>query len=178
MIKKTMAFQTTTAIKHDVDIKNGNVLATTWHPNLKYAWDTGIAYGRYFLELKKGRLIGSECKKCHRIVVPPRISCEWCFRPMDGWVYLKDTGTVNTFSIAYIDWKADRVKEPFLPAVIEIDGTTRIETMGMGILHLLGEVDPKDVKIGMRVKAVWKPPKERTGDITDIKYFKPLKEGR
>ena len=43
----------------------------------------------------------------------------------------------------------------------------------MGIMHVLGEVDPQEVKIGMRVKAVWKPPKERSGAITDIKYFKP-----
>jgi uncharacterized OB-fold protein len=43
----------------------------------------------------------------------------------------------------------------------------------MGILHLLSEVDPKEVKIGMKVKAVWKPAEEREGAITDIKYFKP-----
>jgi len=28
---------------------------------------------------------------------------------------------------------------------------------------MLKEVDPKDVSIGMRVKAVWKPAEERTG---------------
>jgi hypothetical protein len=34
-------------------------------------------------------------------------------------------------------------------------------------------VKPGDVKIGMKVKAVWKPARERKGDITDIRYFKP-----
>jgi uncharacterized OB-fold protein len=63
-----------------------------------------------------------------------------------------------------------RVEEPEIPAVIEIDGASP----GMGILHLLGEVDPQEVKIGMKVKAVWKPPQEREGAITDIKYFKPI----
>jgi probable rRNA maturation factor len=42
-----------------------------------------------------------------------------------------------------------------------------------GILHLLGEVEPKDVEIGMKVEAVWKPAKEREGAITDIRYFRP-----
>jgi uncharacterized OB-fold protein len=28
----------------------------------------------------------------------------------------------------------------------------------------------------MRVQAVWKPPEEREGAITDILYFKPLEE--
>jgi len=29
----------------------------------------------------------------------------------------------------------------------------------------------------MKVKVVWKPEEERTGSITDIKYFKPWKGG-
>ena len=62
-----------------------------------------------------------------------------------------------------------RLKEPEIPAVIDIDGASR----GMGIMHKLGEVDPKAVKVGMRVRAVWKPATEREGLITDIKYWKP-----
>ncbi len=42
-------------------------------------------------------------------------------------------------------------------------------------MHHLGEVDPKDIKIGMKVKAVWLHENERKGAITDIKYFKPIK---
>jgi uncharacterized OB-fold protein len=41
---------------------------------------------------------------------------------------------------------------------------------------MLGEVDPDHVKIGMRVKAVWKPEEDREGAITDILYFKPFEE--
>jgi uncharacterized OB-fold protein len=101
--------------------------------------------------------------------VPPRVFCEWCFHPMDEWVELEDHGVVNTFSITYVRWDMVRVEQPLIPAVIEIAGASK----GMGILHLLGEVDPKAVKIGMKVKAVWKPVKERSGAITDIRYFKP-----
>jgi uncharacterized OB-fold protein len=43
-------------------------------------------------------------------------------------------------------------------------------------MHMLGEIDPKKVKIGMRVQAVWKPAEERQGSINDILYFKPIKE--
>ena len=153
------------------DIKENRVFTTEWDPKLKWAWDTGVGYGRYFAELKKGSIIGTKCKKCRRVLLPPRAFCEWCFRPVDEWVYLKDTATVNTFSIAYTDWMATRIKEPQISALIEIDGSD-----GVGIMHLLGEVDSKEVKIGMRVKAVWRPEEEREGSITDIKYWKPLKE--
>ena len=153
------------------DFVEKKILFTEWTPNAQYAWDAGIAIGRYLAELKQGHIIGTRCHLCRRTVVPPRNFCEWCFRPMDEWVYLEDLGVVNTYSITYVRWDMVRVKEPIIPAVIEIAGASK----GMGIMHLLGEVDPEEVKIGMEVKAVWKPAAERTGAITDIKYFKPVK---
>ena len=151
------------------DFEEGKVLFTHWTPRAEYAWDAGVAIGRYLAELKAGRIIGVRCRHCRRTVVPPRTVCEWCFKPMSEWVYLQDTGTVNTFSLCYVTWDMVRIKDPLIPTVIEIDGASP----GMGILHLLSEVDPQEVKIGMRVKAVWKPAEEREGAITDIKYFKP-----
>ncbi len=152
------------------DFKKGKVCTTHWLGDTKYAWDRGIAIGKYLEGLKQGKILGVECHKCGRKMVPPRIFCEWCFKPIDNWIELLDTGTVNTFSLCYVTWDMERVKEPLLPAVIEIDGASK----GMGIMHLLGEVDPKKIHVGMRVKAVWKPEKEREGAITDIKYWKPI----
>lgn len=154
----------------DEDIKEGKVLTTRWKADAKYGWDAGVAISRYLAGLKEGKILGVRCHKCGRTMVPPRIFCEWCFRNIDEWVELKDTGTVNTFSLCYVTWDVKRIKEPQIPAVIEIDGASK----GMGIMHLLGEVDPKKVYIGMRVKAVWKEPAEREGAITDIRYWKPV----
>jgi hypothetical protein len=153
------------------DFADKKVLFTEWTPNARYAWDAGVAIGRFLAELKQGHLIGSTCHTCRRTVVPPRVFCEWCFRPMDEWADLEDHGVVNTFSICHVRWDMERVDKPLIPAVIEIAGASK----GMGILHLLGEVEPDQVKIGMKVKAVWKPAKERIGAITDIAYFKPVK---
>jgi len=141
-----------------------------YKPDLKYNWDAGVAIGRFLNGLKEGKITGVVCKRCKRTMVPPRAFCERCFAPIDEWLELKDTGIVNTFSISYISWDVKRLEKPEIPAVIEIDGASK----GMGILHLLGEVKPEDVKIGMKVKAVWKEKKERIGAITDIRYFKPL----
>lgn len=154
------------------DFKQGKVLTTEWEPDLKYAWDNGVAIGRYLAELKEGRIIARACHQCRRIMLPPRMFCELCFRPTDEWLYVRDTGVVNTFSIAYVNWDASRrgpKEPPLLPAVIEIDGASP----QMGIMHMLGGVDPAAIKIGMKVRAVWKDPAERTGAITDILYFEP-----
>jgi len=96
--------------------------------------------------------------------------CEQCYRPTDEWEFVKDTGTINTFSISHVGTDARRLKTPILVAVVDIDGASS----GMGILHILGDVEPAKIRIGMRVQAVWKPSEQRQGAITDIRYFKPV----
>ena len=59
---------------------------------------------------------------------------------------------------------------PQIPAVIEIAGASA----GHGILHLVADVDPKEVEVGMKVQAVWKPAEEREGAITDIRHWAPV----
>jgi uncharacterized OB-fold protein len=152
------------------EIDSGRVLTERWEPNARYAWDAGVAMGRYLEELEAGRLIGRRCDLCRRVVVPPRMFCEVCFRPTDDWVVLQDSGTVKTFSLCYVTWDMKRLQQPQIPAVIDIDGASK----GMGIMHMLGQVEPDAVQIGMRVQAVWKQAAERQGDITDILYFAPM----
>ncbi len=155
------------------DLEAGKYLQTHYETELKYSWTSGIAVSRFLDGLKNAELWGRKCNRCARILVPPRMYCEECFRPTDEWVKLKDTGTVNTFSISYVNVDASRRENPILVAVVEIDGASK----GMGILHLLGDVRPEEVRVGMKVKAVWEPETRRRGAITDIKYFAPILDG-
>jgi hypothetical protein len=63
------------------------------------------------------------------------------------------------------------LESPEIPAVVSIDGSDG------GLLHMLGEVDPEEVRIGMEVEAVWKPVGERIGSILDIDHFRPGRDG-
>jgi hypothetical protein len=78
---------------------------------------------------------------------------------------------VETFSICHVAWDMTPLDEPQLPAVISVDGSDG------GFLHVLGEVAPDDVRVGMAVEAVWKPEADRTGSILDIAYFRPRATG-
>ena len=156
------------------DIDERRITYSWWEPMVQYSWGVGLAMSRFLQELKAGKIIGKYCRKCDRVMVPPRMFCELCYTPTDKWVDLKDTGTVETFSISYLDPNAIRITEPILIGVISIDGAAPKH----GFMHYFSEFDkPEDLKIGMKVKAVWKPENEREGSITDIKYFRPLKEG-
>ncbi len=154
------------------DLKEDKYLHIIQKVEPRYSWAAGVAISRFLNELKEGRIIGRKCSECARTLVPPRMYCEQCFRPTDEWVYVKDTGTVNTYSVSHVAADASRLKKPLLVAVVELDGASP----GMGILHTLGEVEPSSAKVGMRVRAVWKSAEEREGAITDIRYFKPKEE--
>jgi uncharacterized OB-fold protein len=159
-----------TALSED-DLTSGRVLSVQDRLRADYAWDAGLAIGRYLEGLKNGMILGVRCHRCQRTVVPPRAFCELCSGPMDAFVPLADTGTVNTFSLCYVTWDVRRIAEPLIPAVIEIDGTSP----RVGILHLLGDIAPDAVRIGLAVRAVWKPAGERQGAITDIRHFRPVR---
>jgi len=154
------------------ELKEGKYLEIVQKFEPRYSWAAGVAISRFLEELEKGRIIGRKCSKCQRTLVPPRMYCEQCYRPTDEWEYVRDTGSINTFSISHVGTDARRLKSPILVAVVELDGASP----GMGILHTLGKVEPSRISIGMRVKAVWKPPGERQGAITDIRYFEPVEE--
>jgi len=156
----------------DSEFRSG--IAVEFAVDARYSWDAGVAIGGYLDGLKDGKILGRSCHGCRRILVPPRMFCEQCFRPTDAWVRVKDTGTVNTFSLAYITWDMRELTDPDIPAVIDLDGASP----GIGIMHKLGDVDPESVHTGMRVRAVWKPAAEREGSILDIAYWAPIDGAR
>jgi uncharacterized OB-fold protein len=143
------------------ELEKGGVTTTKTDPNVKYAWACGEAMSRFLEELKKGKLIARKCNSCEQILFPPRMFCEDCFTTTNEWVYVKDTGIIQTYS------------DPIYVGVLSVDGASELQ----GIMHYFGEVNEKTIKIGMKVKAVWKPEKEREGAITDIKYWRPLRRG-
>jgi uncharacterized OB-fold protein len=151
------------------ELEAGKFLVMHFDTVLRYSWTSGVAISRFLDGLKQGELWARKCNKCGRTLIPPRMYCEEDFVPTDEWVRVRDTGTVNTFSISYVNNDASRRKKPVLISVIDIDGASP----GIGILHFLGEVELVKIEVGMKVEAVWKPKSQRTGAITDIKYFRP-----
>jgi len=141
---------------------------------IKYEWSGGIAISRFMQGLKEGKILGVKCPQCKRILVPPRIFCERCFIELTEWVELSPRGKINTFSIAYIDTNALPVSTPQINAVIDLDDARGV----IGIFHIIGEAKPEEIYVGMPVEAVFRPAEERTGSILDIKYFRPVKEGK
>ena len=140
------------------------------HMECDYSYTYGVAGEKFFKEIKENaRIMGTKCRNCGLTYVPPRLFCERCFERLQEWVEVGKKGKIHTYTIAYIDIDGNKLKKPTIWAMVKIDNVHG------GFVHKLGEVDSKDVKIGMHVKAVFKEKKKRVGSILDIKYFKPEK---
>ncbi len=127
----------------------------------------GIASEKFFRALKEeGIILGTHCPHCDKLYVPGTIFCETCLSELEDWRAVDNVGRVDTFTVLYKNLDGTYRTEPEIVAFIRLgDG---------GLVHRLAEIDPKSVLIGMQVAAVFKPPEERTGNILDIRYFKPV----
>ncbi|HHH41421.1 MAG TPA: Zn-ribbon domain-containing OB-fold protein [Chloroflexi bacterium] len=133
-------------------------------------YTVGIAGERFFREIQEhGRFLGTRCPECDLIYVPPRLYCEACFAHLEEWVEVPTTGYVYTYTVVHQDLDGEPLPEPRLLAFIQLDGTDG------GLVHFLGDVEPDQVRLGMRVEAVFKEKAERRGSILDIVHFRPVK---
>ncbi|MFB6489939.1 MAG: Zn-ribbon domain-containing OB-fold protein [Thermoproteus sp. AZ2] len=144
----------------------------------RYNYTTGEALGVFLAGLKQGRILGTVCKRCGRVFVPPRMYCSYCFRPVDGWVEARDEGVVVTAVASYIEATRARAEKARVVGVIklEVPGYKFDDHFFPGIMHYIC-VDDEAVKsmgiFGMRVRARWRPVEQRVGSITDIECFEP-----
>ncbi len=137
--------------------------------NVPYSWWAGDTASRFFIALRdEKRILGTKCGACNRVFLPPRKVCPTCFTENREWVDLSDEGTLISFSVArrpFAAIPADR-KVPVIWGLIRLDGADT------ALLHYLDEVEPEQVTIGMRVKAVFA--EARKGAIRDITHFRPV----
>jgi uncharacterized OB-fold protein len=135
-----------------------------------YIYTSGVAGDRFFKKLRdKGLLSATQCKKCDITYMPPRMYCEICFEELVDWKDLSPSGTIDTFTVASIDIKGKKLDKPEVWAFVKIEGSDG------GLVHRIEEIDPTEIKTGMKVEAVLRPSTERTGEITDIAWFRPRK---
>jgi uncharacterized OB-fold protein len=103
----------------------------------------------YLRGLAERRLLGQRCGVCGQVYVPPRGTCPADGVPTHEEVELAESGTVTTFCIVNVGYPGQKVTPPYVAAAILLDGAD------IAFGHLVLGCDPSEVRMGMRVKAVW-----------------------
>ena len=120
--------------------------------------------------LEEGKLVGSRTGSTGKVYFPAREADPGTGLATTEFVELPDKGTVTTFAIINIPYAGQRIKPPYVAAYVLLDGAD------IPFLHLILEIDAADVRMGMRVEAVWKPRDEWGLGIDNIDYFRPTGE--
>jgi len=138
--------------------------------HLEYQHTASHEESNFLRGLLDGRLIGQRCPACEKVYVPPRSAC-----PVDGvatveQVELSDTGTITTFCIVNVPFLGQRITPPYVAAYVLLDGAD------IAFLHLILECSVQDVRMGMRVQAVWRPREQWGPSLENIDHFRPTGE--
>jgi uncharacterized OB-fold protein len=129
---------------------------------IPFAYAAGAAASRFLVALRdEGRITGSPCPACRRVLCPACSFCPRCGEETSASVPVGPEGSVVSYTET---------------AVGEVFGLVRLDGADTALLHrLVG--DGARWSIGARVRARFAP--ARHGRITDIEGFEPLeaKEG-
>ena len=137
---------------------------------LRYQHTASPAESVHLRGLAEGRLIGQRCPACGKVYIPSKGICPADGVPTDSDVELPDTGTVTTFSIVNVGYPGQQVTPPYVAAAVLLDGAD------IAFQHLILGCEPAEVRMGMRVRAVWRPREEWSTTFRNISHFAPAGE--
>lgn len=138
--------------------------------SLDYLYAASPEESAFFAGLAEGRIIGQRCPVCHKVYVPPRGACPVDGVPTTEEVELPSSGTITTFCIVNVPFLGQKIAPPYVSAYVLLDGAD------IAIQHLILEIPADEVRMGMRVEAVWRPRDEWGTTIENIAHFRPTGE--
>jgi len=138
---------------------------------LDFTFSAGQSASRFLRAFGKGKLLGQRCPVDGKVYIPTRGSCPQHGVPISGDpVELPDVGTLVTYAIVRVPSENVPLELPYVAIQVLLDGADTV------MMHVLSDCKPEDVRMGMRLKAKWKPEEEWETSVGNILYFVPLDE--
>ena len=119
----------------------------------------------YWEKCKEHELWLRHCKACDNTYFYPRDICPGCFSRDTDWIQSSGKATLHAFAIVHrAPVPAFRGKEPFVTAIVELEGGARMPT---NIVDC--EADPEHIKIGMALQVTF----DDLDDQISLPKFRP-----
>jgi uncharacterized OB-fold protein len=147
-----------------------SVKAIVTPTRLEYDFTPGTATTRFLRGMQAGRILGQRCPECRKVYVPARGSCPRCGVATHEEIEVEGKGTVTTFCIVRVPSENIHLTLPYTAAHILLDGAD------IPFFALIQECAAEDVRMGMRVEAVWAPKEDWGPTLENIRYFRPIDE--
>jgi uncharacterized protein len=149
------------------DAAPGDVTMLDTPIRLDYSFTAGEAQSRFLRGLESGKFLGQRCPVCSKVYFPPRGSC-----PTDGVALAEDvelgnSGTVTTYCVVNVPFQGQSIEIPYICAQILLDGAN------LSFMGLIQEIPADQVRMGLRVEAVWMDRSEWGPTMASVKHFRP-----
>jgi hypothetical protein len=121
--------------------------------HLEYQYTAGEASSRFLRAMKEKRITGQRCPVCQKVYIPPRGACP-------------------TVCVVNVQFYGQVMQVPYISALVLVDGSD---------IPLFGLVQDEgfsidDVRMGLRVEAVWAADEDLTTSLENILYWRPTGE--
>ena len=124
--------------------------------------------------LERAQFVGQRCPTCRKVFIGGigfyNGVCPTDAELLGEAVELPPTGIVTLFSSVAVPLVGQDIEVPYTQAHVLLDGAD------MTLMAILQEVDIADVRMGMRVEAVFVPDDELHPNLDVVKYFRPIDE--
>lgn len=138
---------------------------------LEYDFIPGKAAQAYLTAFGNKQILGQRSPVDGAVFVPPRGVDPRFGVAATEYVELPDTGHIGSYCVTQVPIPGrDDLELPYISAWIFVDGAD------IGFLGLVGQCDPADCRIGMRVRAVWKDDRDIAQTAENIKWWQPSGE--
>jgi hypothetical protein len=138
---------------------------------LEYDFIPSAAAQQYLRAYASKRILGNRSPVDGAVFVPPRGVDPRNGVVADEMVDLVDSGHVGSFCVTHLPIPGRKdLPVPYVSAWIHLDGAD------IGFLGLVAGCAAADVRIGMRVRAVWKPDDELGATAENVLYWEPTGE--
>ena len=134
---------------------------------LDFDFTPGVAQSRFLRGLEQGKFMGQRCSVCGKVYVPSRGSCPTDGVPTTEDVELANVGTITTYCVVNVPFAGQSIEIPYICAQVLLDGAN------LSFMGLIQEIPTDQIRMGMRVEAVWVDPDELTPSLASVKYFRP-----
>lgn len=137
---------------------------------LDYEFTAGDATTRFLKGITQKKIIGQQANPGSRVYVPPRGADPELGAATPIEVEVAQVGTVTSFCVVNLQFYGSVMEIPYVSALILLDGAD------LSIMHLIQEVPADQVRIGMRVEAVWRDDADIEPTLESIRWFRPTGE--
>jgi hypothetical protein len=137
---------------------------------LEFDIEAGPTQTEFLRAIQRKVISGSRFEGSGKTYVPMRTMEPTTGERPTETVEVAQSGILTTFAVINIPFEGQRMPLPYVCGAIVLDG------VDLPIFHIVAGISPDDIRMGMRVRAVWADDAELAPTLEAIRYFEPTGE--